>query len=63
MQGTAEGSGNAKILLKESVRRFEFNAGVCRRLRQCRNLAKRDVQAVDIQCKRLPEAPAMQKSC
>ena len=63
MQESAEGSGNAEILLKESVRRLKFNAGACRRLRQCRNLACRDLRAVEIQCRGLLKAPAMQKSC
>ncbi len=29
MQETARGSGNAEILLKESVRRLKVNAGDC----------------------------------
>jgi hypothetical protein len=63
MQGTAEGFGNAEILLVEAFRLLKFNARDCRRFRQCRNLAKRDVQAVEIQCRGLLKAPAMQKSC
>ena len=60
MQGTAEGSGNAKILLKESVRQLKVNAGACRRFRQCKNLAKSGVRTVESQCRRLQKPTAWQ---
>ena len=42
MQESAEGSGNAEILLNVMFRRLIFNARDCQRLRQCKNPAKRE---------------------
>ncbi len=63
MQETGEGSGNAENLLTEAFRLLKFNAEDCRSLRQCRNPAKRERQAIESQCRSLQKVPAMQKSC
>ena len=60
MQETARGSGNAKILLKESVRQLKVNAGACRRLRQCKNPVKSGVRTVESQCRGLQKHTAWQ---
>ena len=63
MQEGAEACGKAEILIKVTCGRGKCNAGRGRSLRQCRNPAKRDVQAGEMQCRREEKFPAMQKSC
>jgi len=63
MPEVTEGSGNAEVLLVGTFGRLKINAGDYMSLQQCRNLAKSDAQAVEIQCRELEKASVMQKSC